>query len=106
MGFFVNSSVGYYFAVKEGGKFKLKLQGFHIRTGPIEIAVELDGKQLGILSFDKADNSWSSKQMPLSLSAGVHQIAFSFINDLKNEQGDRNAFLDRFELNRIPSSGQ
>jgi 4-amino-4-deoxy-L-arabinose transferase-like glycosyltransferase len=105
MKFYVNSSVGYYFAVKEGGRFMLKLEGLDAKVGPIEIAVELDGKEVGIFSFDKADDRWSSRQMPLSLSAGVHQISFSFINDLRNEQGDRNAFLDRFELHRIPLPG-
>lgn len=96
---FVKGSVGYYFALKRGGKFQLDLYAINDNPGPVEIAVELDGKRVGILVFDKNDYSWGRQQMVFSTSAGLHNIAFSFLNDLKNDYEDRNAFLDRFELN-------
>jgi hypothetical protein len=101
-GLYINSSVGYYFALAKGGRFQLALEGYNNRYGPIEVAVELDEKRIGIFPFDKLNGSWSRQYMPLTIPAGVHHIALSFINDLRNKDGDRNAFLDWFELNRIP----
>lgn len=101
VGLFINSSIGYYFALDKSGRFGLTLEGYNNTYGPIEVAVELDDRRIGVFSFDKRDRSWSSQYMPLTIPAGVHHIAFSFINDLRDKDGDRNAFLDRFELNRI-----
>ena len=101
VGIYLNSFVGYYFALVRGGKFRLDLVGYNNLAGPVEVAVDLDGKRIGRFSFDKANRSWSHNRMSLSVSAGVHRIAFSYILDRQNRWGGRYAFLDRFELTRI-----
>ena len=56
------------------------------------------------LIFGRDDNSWGEEQIILKLSAGIHNIALSFLNDATTEQGDRNSYLDWLKIEYVDSS--
>lgn len=64
----------------EGGQFGFTLRALEDKPGPVFIEVALDWSPLGILMFEKGDNTWSEKTFPFNAPAGEHTISLHFIS--------------------------
>ena len=76
---------------------------------PVQIMLRVDGRELGLLSFDSADGGWEAKCIPVlvqaeskeNLAAQQVKIGLWFLNDYLGDLGDRNAEIARVELVRL-----
>lgn len=119
----INTYLGYeHIFAEEDTEYYFQLRALNDKPGPVLIEVSLDDQPVGILSFDKRDNSWGIKGFPLRLGAGEHTVRLHFLNNFKIGNGkkpdeDNDALIDYFELiplegfngditdERLPSSG-
>ena len=100
----INTYLGYEHIFAENDTdYYFQLRALNDKPGPVLIEVSVDDQPVGILSFDKQDNTWGIKGFPLRLGAGEHTLRLHFLNNFKTGNGkkpdeDNDALIDYFEL--------
>jgi len=93
------------------GLYRLQLHGVNDRPGPVLLHLSASGEPLGILRFDRDDDSWETKCVllhPMHWPQGGDReapltLSIAFIND-GGPKGSRDAYIDWVRL--IPLSVQ
>lgn len=101
-----NNSIVYHFDIKETGQYLIGLRAVNDVPGPIIFQVNVDDHPMGLLSFDKADQSVETKLFPVMLSEGWHDIRFSFISNVytgrkMSDDEDNTAQMERVIVQRV-----
>jgi hypothetical protein len=86
------------FTVDEPGDYILRTSVQHAEPPPIEMAVGINGKKVQTYLLSRADNSWQTLELPVSLSEGIHTVDVWFLNDGIVNGIDRDASLGWVEL--------
>ncbi len=97
----------YEFLLSSGVDRYLELQARHDAPGPVIIEAAVDGESLGVLSFDKGDNSWESLGLPFKAGKGLHRLEISFVNEgdvspSLGEDADRDACIEWIDIYNSP----
>ncbi len=98
-----NTFATYAFGVENSGTYRLQIEARNDKPGPVMLDVRMDGKAAGILSWDKNDNSYESKSLPVQIDAGNHELSLAFVNEgdvstsLKPDE-DRDAIINGIVL--------
>lgn len=98
-----NSYVSYNVNVPADGNYEFALKGKNDKPGPIFLHIEVDEKPVGVLSFEKGDESWEMRRMPMKLQKGQNEITIYFVSDVRTKDEDNDAFLAYFFLEQAPS---
>lgn len=102
-----NTFADYEFSVAEAGEYELTLRGLHDRPGPIWLEVRLDDDALGVVQFERDDDTPGDRLMPMALAAGDHTLTVHFLNEgsvaESEEDRDRDAWIDRLEFRPLAS---
>jgi len=61
------------------GRYGFTLRALQDQPGPVIIEVSLNWKPLGLVIFDKADNSWGDAFFPFEAPQGEHIITLQFL---------------------------
>lgn len=101
-----NSFADYEIVTPTEGVYAFTLSALNDRPGPVLLEVLLDDRVKGILSFSKADDTWSTQSFPLQLGGGKHTLTLQFLNEMSVDEGlppdkDNDAVLDYFTLKQI-----
>ncbi|GEM_PF-649527 len=76
-----NLGVQYWFHFPRAGTYQMRIDGVHDRPGPVILDVGLDFQSQGLVAFDRADNTWDERWMPLQIErAGLHSIAVNLVS--------------------------
>jgi hypothetical protein len=88
--------------VPEAGNYYFQLSAVNDKPGPVLMEVAWDNKLMGIVSFDKADNSWGMRGFPFIAEAGRHAVTLTFLNNntasATKDDEDNDAILESFEI--------
>ncbi|HOE63504.1 MAG TPA: glycosyltransferase family 39 protein [Candidatus Sumerlaeota bacterium] len=104
--------VEYWFDFPHAGFYELTIQAVHDKGAydkphPVWLDIACDNQFQGILPFEKGDNTWDVRTMPISVpSSGVHSIAVNLVSGALakyNLQPDEEitAILGNLSLRRI-----
>ena len=98
---------GYEFGLSDPGDYRLSIEARNDLPGPVLLEVRLDDAALGILMFDRQDNSWEEKGFSLHIDAGEHLLDVRFLNEMNvgetDPDLDNDAWIRRLRLS--PASG-
>lgn len=101
-----NSFADYEIVIPTDATYAFTLSALNDQPGPVLLEVLVDDRVKGILSFSKADDTWSTQTFPLQLSNGRHTLTLQFVNEMSVDEGlppeqDNDAVLDYFTLRQI-----
>ncbi len=101
-----NSFADYETLISTDATYAFTLSALNDRPGPVLLEVLVDDRVKGILSFSKADDTWSTQTFPLQLSNGRHTLTLQFVSEMSVDEGlppeqDNDAVLDHFTLRQI-----
>ena len=99
-------------AFATAGGYQLSARAQNDQPGPVDLAVMLDGAQIGVLSYPANDGSWSEQSLLFTVGLpGFHRLALDFVADAYDQQlvdagqdGDRNALVETVSLTKIPAA--
>ncbi|MGB3059074.1 MAG: glycosyltransferase family 39 protein [Anaerolineae bacterium] len=99
-------------AFDTAGGYQLSVRAQNDQPGPVDLAVMLDGAQIGVLSYAANDGSWSEQSLLFSVGLpGFHRLALEFVTDAYDQElvdagqdGDRNALVETVSLTKIPAA--
>lgn len=101
-----NLGVQYWFQFPAAGTYEFRIEAVHDKPRPVWLDVAVDGAFQGIVAFDRLDNTWGEKAMPVQVdSAGWHSIAVNLVSageaawNLKEDE-ETNAILGTLSLRR------
>lgn len=105
-----NSFVGYNISIKENGVYNLAIKARNDSPGPILYEMDINEKPVGILSFNKGDDSWEEKGFPIELSSGEHMVSIYYISNIylgsKAEKADNDSYIQYLYLERLGEEKQ
>lgn len=91
---------GLYFA--KVGLYDLRVRAYNTPPGPALLNVKLDGQVIGTFEYDSRTWLEVTALKGLVISEGVHRVELCFANDYQGALGDRNVYLEWFELEQAP----
>ena len=99
-------------AFDTAGGYQLSVRAQNDQPGPVDLAVMLDGAQIGVLGYAANDGSWSEQSLLFSVGLpGFHRLALEFAADAYDQElvdagqdGDRNALVETVSLTKIPAA--
>ena len=81
-----NVGVEYWFDFPDAGLYELTIQAVHDKGAydmrrPVWLDIALDEQFQGILPFEKGDNTWGVRSMPIRVpSSGMHSLAINLVS--------------------------
>jgi mannosyltransferase len=101
-----NSFADYEIMIPSDGTYGFSLCARNDQPGPVLLEMLVDDRVLGLLAFDKADDTWSTQTVPVQFSSGHHTLTIQFVNEMSVDEGlppeqDNDAVLDYFILQRL-----
>jgi hypothetical protein len=73
----------------------LEVESRHDDPPPVELTITVDTDTVGLLRYDKGDNSWETKSLEIPLMPGYHSLGLWYLNDHFDTVNkiDRNAYI-------------
>jgi hypothetical protein len=90
--------------VGSSGAYQLVIEARHDAPPPVELMVGVNGVPLKQFALARGDNSWEQVQFDLQLVPGIHAVNVWFTNDFHTDADDRNLFVRRITLAKMPSA--
>ncbi|MFQ5646828.1 MAG: glycosyltransferase family 39 protein [bacterium] len=79
--------VGYDFALKNSGRYRLAFCALHSKPAPISLRMWVDGKPLDKYYFARQDRTWGVGERIVQLKKGFHEIRIERYNREKSKSG-------------------
>lgn len=76
-----NEGVHYDLHLTKDANYRFTFEAIEDSPGPVYFEVAIDGRPKGILSYDKADMSWSRQSMIEPLSEGDHTLTVNYLSE-------------------------
>ncbi len=86
--------------------WQIAVKAKHDDPPPVNLEVWLDKDKVGILSYERGDQSWEVLSINIPIGPNLHTLGITFANDyLDKETGaDRNAYIEYVEIMRLGDS--
>ena len=86
--------------IETSGEYILRTRAFGTQHGPElpKLELRLDGKVVKVFDVGAVEGKSREYDIRLQLDAGEHRLAGAYINNFVNRQGDRNLYVDYFEV--------
>ncbi len=92
--------------LQTSGEYLLEIVAVNDKPGPVGLELLLDDVPIGIVLFDKADNTWGSRGFVFPATAGEHLLSVHFLanyfeqsEDIADEDND--AIIDHMRLRLV-----
>jgi len=91
---------GLYFP--QAGTYNLRVRAYNTPPGPAQLNIQVDGQLVRRFEYDSRIWMEATAIERLDLNAGLHRFDLCFANDYQGALGDRNVYLEWFELQLAP----